>query len=96
MGFLKNCQTGTKLRVKVVPAASRDRIVGVLGDRLKIQVAAAPERGKANAAVLALLSKSIGVSLKRLSVTAGLSSPQKTIHIDGLSADAARAALGLT
>ena len=38
---------GTRVRVKVVPGASRTKVVGVLGDRLKVAVAAPPEGGKA-------------------------------------------------
>ena len=55
-----------RLELKVVPKASRDRVVGWLGDRLKVQVRAAPERGKANAAVEALLAEILGAGLRRL------------------------------
>ena len=41
-----------ELEVKVVPGASRSEVTGWLGDSLKIRVAAPPERGKANAAVV--------------------------------------------
>ena len=44
------------LIVKVVPGSSRDRIVGKYGDALKVQVSAAPERGRANEAVIALIA----------------------------------------
>ena len=52
---------GAVIAVKAVPGASRDRIVGVLGDALKIAVAAAPEKGKANQAIAATLAKALGV-----------------------------------
>ena len=45
-----------KLQLKVVPKASRNRVVGWVGLRLKIQVTAAPERGKANEAVVEVLA----------------------------------------
>ena len=46
---------GLHLRLKVVPGASRDAVAGPLGDRLKVRVAVAPEDGKANRAVCALV-----------------------------------------
>ncbi|MGB9626422.1 MAG: DUF167 domain-containing protein, partial [Phycisphaerae bacterium] len=46
---------GVEVAVKVVPGSSRDRIMGVLGDALKIAVAAPPEKGKANQAVIEVL-----------------------------------------
>lgn len=45
-----------RLTVKVVPGSSRDQIVGWLGDALKVKVTAPPEKGRANAAVVAILA----------------------------------------
>ncbi len=81
------------LRVKVVPGASRSRVVGMLGDRLKLAVAAPPEQGKANKAVCKLLADVLGVSLRDVAVTAGQSQPLKTLTISGMDADRAVVAL---
>jgi uncharacterized protein (TIGR00251 family) len=51
-----------RLSVKVVPGSSRNQIVGSLGDALKIKVMAPPEKGKANEAVVELLSMKLGIS----------------------------------
>ena len=51
-----------RLKAKVVPGSSRNRIVGWLGDALKINVTAPPEKGKANEAVVELLSMKLGIS----------------------------------
>ncbi len=48
------------LKVKVVPGASRTQLSGWLGDMLKVRVSAPPEKGKANAAVEALLARDVG------------------------------------
>ncbi len=75
------------LRIKVVPGASRDRVVGMLGDRLKVSVSAAPEGGKANKAVCKLLAKTLKISPRDVSVSAGQTQPTKTIHIVGIDLD---------
>lgn len=74
------------LTLKVVPKASRDAIVGWHGDALKVAVTAAPERGKANAAVVRVLADALDLAPSSLSVIAGASSRHKRIRIDGLDA----------
>lgn len=76
------------LSVKVVPGASRSRIAGRLGDALKIQVAAAPERGKANEAVIRLLAESLGVKPGQIELIAGQTQPRKTFRIAGMEQQA--------
>ena len=67
------------LRLLVVPNASREGIVGPHADRLKVRVAAPPEGGKANAAVVSLLLKTTG--LKHGTVEAGASDRRKTVRL---------------
>lgn len=73
-----------RLPVKVVPKSSRDRVAGWVGDALKICVTAAPERGKANAAVIDVLAQALGLPRRAIRVVAGESSPRKIIEIDEL------------
>ncbi|MDH3220620.1 MAG: DUF167 domain-containing protein, partial [Gammaproteobacteria bacterium] len=54
-----------KISLKVVPGASRDAIAGWYGDRLRVRVGAAPQRGKANAAVEKLVAHALGLPLRR-------------------------------
>jgi len=70
------------IRVKAVPGASREQIVGPLGDRLKVRVNAPPEGGRANKAVCQLIARALGVKPKHVSIEAGRSSPQKTIRVE--------------
>ena len=72
-----------KLHLTVVPKSSRNRIVGWVGDRLKVQVTAPPERGKANDAVIDVLAEAIGLARHRIRLVAGQTSPLKTVEIDG-------------
>ena len=81
------------LHLKVVPGSSRDAISGVLGTRLKIKVAAAPEKGQANTAVIALLARTLNLPIRAFILTAGQTSPEKTVRICGISLESARHAL---
>ena len=72
---------GAVIAVKVVPGASRDRIVGVLGDALKIAVAAPPEKGKANAAVAKMLAKALGIDRRDVTLVSGRTSPRKEFRV---------------
>jgi len=76
--------------VKVVPGSSRDRIVGVLGDCLKIATAAPAEKGKANRAVAAILAKALGVGAKEVELVSGTTSPRKEFGVTGLTAGRVR------
>jgi uncharacterized protein (TIGR00251 family) len=73
------------LKVKVSPGASANAIVGWLGDTLKVRVTAAPERGKANAAVEQLLAEQIGIPGERVTVVFGHTSRRKTVELAGVS-----------
>lgn len=83
-----------RLAIKAVPGSRRDQIVGPLGDRLKIKVAAPPEAGKANDAIVALLAETLGVRDRDITILSGHTNPEKVVRIAGLTAEAARRALG--
>ncbi|NLX15096.1 MAG: DUF167 domain-containing protein [Phycisphaerales bacterium] len=71
------------LPVKVVPNASRDRIVGELDGSLKVSVAVPPERGAANSAVCKLIARALGLRVAQVRVETGATSPRKTLRIFG-------------
>jgi hypothetical protein len=79
---------GVRLRLKVTPKAKRAAIGGLQpeadgGFCLKVAVTAAPEDGKANAAVIALLAKEWGVAKAAISVVAGATDRRKLVEIRG-------------
>lgn len=73
-----------RLKVKVVPGSSRDAIVGWLGDALKIKVAAPPEKGRANEAVVGLLAEKLEIDPAQITLISGHTSAAKVLEIDGL------------
>lgn len=79
---------GVRLFIRVSPGAGRNAIGGVTGDAggrkfLRVMVTAAPEDGKANAAVVALLSKSWKVPKSAIRVVSGAANRRKTLEITG-------------
>ncbi len=73
----------TKLKIKVVPGASRPGIVGWLGDALKVRIAAPPEKGKANRELLQLLSRQLQFRESDIAIVSGAASQVKTVEIKG-------------
>lgn len=76
----------TRLDLKVSPKAARNAVTGWMGEVLKVSVTAAPEKGKANQAVEALLAEALGLAKSAVKVVAGQTSKQKRVEIAGLDA----------
>jgi uncharacterized protein len=87
---LSGSGNGVLLGVQVSPGASRSRVLGEHGGRLKLSVAAAPERGKANEAVVELLAEELGVRKSQIAVVRGETSKQKTVLIGGVTVEEIR------
>jgi len=78
---------GLVLVVKAVPKSRRDAVVGVMatpeGHALKVAVTAAPENGKANAAVATVVAKALNVSKSAVSVVSGATDRRKLLRVVG-------------
>ena len=74
----------TRLRLRVSPGAARSEIAGRHGDSWKVRVSAAPERGRANEAVVRLLAERLGVPRASLSVVSGHTARDKVVELRGL------------
>jgi uncharacterized protein len=83
-----------RITVRVSPGARRTEVTGRHGDGWKIRVAAPPERGRANEALVAHLAELLGVPKAAVRVVAGATSRDKTVEIDGLSPGSVEARLG--
>ena len=79
--------------VRVSPRASRAAIAGVHAGALKVSLTAAPVDGAANAALIELLAKRLGVPRRALRIARGEHARNKSICVEGSSADTVRAAL---
>jgi uncharacterized protein (TIGR00251 family) len=72
-----------RIAVLVTPRAGRASIDGWVGDELAVHVTAAPEDGKANAAVCRLVGKAIGMPKTSVKVVRGASSRHKLLEVFG-------------
>ena len=82
------------LEVLVQPRASRTRVVGEHDGRLKIQLAAPPVDGEANAALVAFLAERLGARKADVAIARGETGRRKTVRVAGASAARCVAALG--
>lgn len=72
------------MKLRVVPRAKRSAVVGRHGDGWKVRIAAPPEDGRANAAVVALLAASTGIPASGIAIVAGTTARDKTVVLSGI------------
>lgn len=75
----------TRLRLRVVPGAGRAGFVGRYGAAWKVRVAAPPERGRANDAVLRLLSDILALPRASVSLVSGHGGRDKIVELAGIT-----------
>jgi uncharacterized protein (TIGR00251 family) len=75
-----------RLTVLVSPGAARSELIGRHGEGWKVRVTAAPERGRANDAVVELLAAMLEIPREQLRIVAGSGARRKVIEIDGVDA----------
>ena len=75
-----------RLRLRIAPGAATTAIVGRHGDAWKIRVAAPPERGRANDAVLDILAATLDLARSAVRLVAGAGGRDKIVELTGLSA----------
>jgi uncharacterized protein YggU (UPF0235/DUF167 family) len=76
-----------RIEVTVSPGATRSELVGRHGEGWRARVAAMPERGRANAALVKLVAAALGVPAAHVRVVAGHTAKRKIVEIDGLDAE---------
>jgi hypothetical protein len=84
---VRKVEGGVVVSVKVQPNASKDRVVGEHADKIKIAVTVAPEKGKANKAVIKVLSKWLGVKSSDIQIISGETSRDKKVFIKNITAE---------
>ena len=85
---IRNGEGGVRFAVRLTPKGGRDRIEGWVAAadgrlHLKARVAAPPEAGKANAALIALLAKALGVAKSSVTIVGGETARLKQVEVSG-------------
>lgn len=74
-------------RIIVAPRSSRSRFGPLVGDAVKIAVTEPPVDGKANAAVVQLIARTLGVRKADVTITVGAQGKRKNVRVAGVSAE---------
>jgi uncharacterized protein len=83
-----------RITITVSPGAARSELVGRHGDGWRARVAAPPERGRANAALVELLAGALGIPKARVRVVGGATARRKVVEIEGLEPESVDRLLG--
>jgi uncharacterized protein (TIGR00251 family) len=72
-----------KISLKIVPNSSKNEFVWIMADwNYKIKIQAAPEKNKANKAIIKLISSELDISQGKIKIISGETQPKKLISID--------------
>jgi uncharacterized protein (TIGR00251 family) len=86
-GLITPTRNGLRVAIRLTPRAKVDRLLAIAaaegGRVVKASVAAPPEGGRANEALLQLLARAWRLPRRDLSIIAGSTSRNKAVHIDG-------------
>lgn len=74
---------GVLLAVKARPGSKKNAILGVHDGALRIAVTAAPEKGKANEAIIKLLAEVLGLKRPNILLKRGATSTEKAFLVTG-------------
>lgn len=83
-------RSGVRLETRVTPRASRNAIEGVRDGCLVVKVTAPPVDSAANAAVVGMVSKALGLPKRDVAIVAGDQTRLKSLALSGITADEVR------
>ena len=81
MSAVSHLADGLVLRLYIQPKASRDSIVGLHGDEVKVAITAPPIDGKANAHLVKFLAKQFRVAKSQVTIEKGELGRHKQVKI---------------
>ena len=73
--------------VKVTPGASKNAILGIWQQAIKVAITAAPEKGKANQEIVRFFAKILAMKKSDIMVVQGHKSRQKVVAFAGCTSD---------
>lgn len=82
---LEQRESGIILPVRAQPGAKKNALTGEHAGQLKVSVTQAPEKGKANAAIIEVLAEDLGLKRSQISLISGETSGQKKFLVTGIA-----------
>ena len=76
-------KTGLKFNIYVQPRSSRNQIVGLYGDALKVKITAPPLEGAANKMCITVLAKVLNLPKSAIEIVSGQASRTKRVQVRG-------------
>lgn len=85
MVVLEETASGVVVPVKAQPGARRNGITGIHAGCLKVAVTQAPEKGKANDAIVVVLTELLHLRRHQVELISGTTSSQKKFLVTGIA-----------
>ena len=95
MGWLTEKNGCLFINIHLQPRASKNEIVGIHGDSIKVRLTSPPVEGAANSHVIEFFAKRLGVQRSKITILSGEKSRHKTLKIEGLTKSEAASSIGL-
>lgn len=86
VNFFSETKDGVVINVKAQPRSSRAQVSGLIGDKLKVCIRAAPVDGKANRELIEAVADAFNVAKSRVEFVSGETSKAKRILVHGVKA----------
>jgi hypothetical protein len=86
MSVFRESNGAVTFAVKVIPRASKNQIVGIEGDAIKIRLNAPPVEGKANDALMEFLADVLQVARAQIGIVTGQTARRKIVRVRGRTA----------
>lgn len=96
MGWLEEKNGYIYIHIHVQPRASKNEVVGIHGDSLKVRLTSPPVEGAANSLLVEFMAKKLGIAKSMIEIVSGEKSRHKTLRVEGLSKAEAVNALGIS
>ncbi|MGH9492563.1 MAG: DUF167 domain-containing protein, partial [Terriglobales bacterium] len=87
---IRKDSAGATFSVRVHPRARKNAITGILGNALKLSLIAPPVEGRANDAVIEVISEVLRLPRSSVTIAAGHRSRNKVVRVNGITADTLR------
>ncbi len=84
LDIIQERKQGVVLTVQVVPRSSKNEVVGIHGDALRIRLKAPPVEGAANAALIEFLAEVLGIRQRQVEILSGHAARRKSVLVSGL------------